>query len=95
MISFAHVPGIHRAASRTALAAMLLLGPSTAALAPALARVDDGLGHDGAVALDHAEQAGLLGAYGVELIDREVVGDPDAAVAAAVRLGWPVALKHA
>lgn len=45
------------------------------------------------VALDHHEQRRLLEAYGVDVIEREVVTDVDGAVAAADRLGWPVALK--
>jgi acyl-CoA synthetase (NDP forming)/RimJ/RimL family protein N-acetyltransferase len=66
-------------------------------LEPALQRCRD---HDGAggaarLALDHDEQAGLLRAYELELIDRRVVHDVDAAVRAAMELGWPVALKAA
>ena len=39
--------------------------------------------------------ASLLGCYGVHLWPSETVADADAAVAAAERLGWPVALKFA
>lgn len=49
----------------------------------------------GPVHLDHADQDRLLGAYGVQVIEREVVADPEAAVRAADRLGWPVTLKAA
>lgn len=64
-------------------------------LGPALERVRTSADVAGTVELDHAEQARLLGAYGVEVIEREVVADADAAVAAADRLGWPVTLKAA
>jgi len=47
------------------------------------------------VALDLGEQERLLAAYSVPVAPREVVGGPDAAVAAAERIGWPVALKAA
>lgn len=45
------------------------------------------------VDLDHVEQERVLAAYGVEVAERRTVADVDAAVAAAERLGWPVALK--
>lgn len=47
------------------------------------------------VALTHDEQQQLLGAYGLELIERAVVEDVESAVVAAEELGWPVALKAA
>lgn len=43
--------------------------------------------------LDYAEATGLLRFYGVEVFESQIVADADAAVAAANRLGWPVALK--
>jgi acyl-CoA synthetase (NDP forming)/RimJ/RimL family protein N-acetyltransferase len=45
------------------------------------------------VALDLRQQSELLGAYHVEVIDRLEVHDVDAAVEAARRIGYPVALK--
>jgi acyl-CoA synthetase (NDP forming)/RimJ/RimL family protein N-acetyltransferase len=68
---------------------------AAAAIGPALARVRDLEDGDRVVALDHDEQFGLLAAYGVELIEPQVVHDADEAVAAAQRLGWPVTLKAA
>jgi acyl-CoA synthetase (NDP forming) len=68
---------------------------AASALAPALERLRTLTDAGRAVALDHAEQASLLGAYGVEIIEREVVEDVDAAVSAAEHLGWPVTLKAA
>lgn len=44
-------------------------------------------------ALSHSEQVDLLGAYGIEMIERQVVDGVDDAVLAAERIGWPVALK--
>jgi acyl-CoA synthetase (NDP forming) len=46
-------------------------------------------------ALDLAESRQLLGCFGIELVDGELVDDRAAAVRAAERLGWPVALKAA
>lgn len=46
-------------------------------------------------ALNHSEQADLLGAYGIEMIERQVVGGVEDAAIAAERIGWPVALKAA
>ena len=45
--------------------------------------------------LDLGEQDRMLRAYDVDLIPRELAADVDAAVAAAHRLGWPIALKAA
>ena len=39
------------------------------------------------------EATRLLSAYGIPVLRPEAVGDPNAAVAAAERTGWPVALK--
>lgn len=47
------------------------------------------------VELDFESQTRLLGAFGVAVATREVVADVDAAVEAALRIGWPVALKAA
>ncbi len=47
------------------------------------------------VELDLGEQEDLLGCYGVDIAEREVVGDVEEAVIAAQRVGWPVALKAA
>jgi len=46
-------------------------------------------------ALELAESRQLLGCFGIELVAGESVGDAAAAVRAALRLGWPVALKVA
>jgi acyl-CoA synthetase (NDP forming) len=64
-----------------------------AVLGGALDRLRSLTGAARTVALDHHEQRRLLQAYGVDVIEREVVVDVDEAVAAADRLGWPVALK--
>ncbi len=45
--------------------------------------------------LDGDEATRLLGSYGVPIAPSELAGDADAAVAAAGRLGYPVALKTA
>lgn len=47
------------------------------------------------VRCDLREQDELLAACGVEVIERVTVADTDEAVAAAERIGWPVALKAA
>lgn len=43
--------------------------------------------------LDYAQSTQLLRFYGISVFDSAIVHDADAAVAAANRLGWPVALK--
>jgi hypothetical protein len=43
--------------------------------------------------LSRAEAGDLLAGYGIELVAAEQAGDVEAAVLAAERLGWPVALK--
>jgi acyl-CoA synthetase (NDP forming) len=47
----------------------------------------------GALALDPAQVEVLLATVGVELVPSHLVHDADEAVAAAERIGWPVALK--
>ncbi|MGW5668316.1 bifunctional acetate--CoA ligase family protein/GNAT family N-acetyltransferase [Micromonospora sp. NPDC003776] len=61
---------------------------------PELDRVDRSAGH-AALRADGADPAGLLGAYGIELVESTPATSADEAVAAAERLGWPVALKAA
>ena len=54
----------------------------------------DGIGDGGALRpLSVQQQSDLLAAYHVQVIERAEVGDVDAAVAAAERIGGPVALK--
>lgn len=60
---------------------------------PELERVDR-LAGQAALRADGAEAA-LLGAYGIEVVESARASSVDAAVAAAERLGWPVALKAA
>lgn len=50
-------------------------------------------GHDGDVVLDDAQVHELLGVAGVAVVPSVPVRDADEAVAAAQRIGWPVALK--
>ncbi len=45
------------------------------------------------VVLDLQDQQRLLDAFAVTIAPREVVADPDAAIDAVQRIGWPVALK--
>ena len=52
-------------------------------------------GDAASVTLDLAEQERLLGSFAVHLAERKVVSDPDEAMAAVQRIGWPVALKAA
>ena len=58
-------------------------------------RALEGVADDTPVPLDLAAQEALLDAYGVSVAERVVVANPDEAVAAAERIGWPVALKAA
>lgn len=60
---------------------------------PELERVDR-LAGQAALRADGVEAA-LLGAYGIEVVESARASSVDAAVAAAERLGWPVALKAA
>jgi acetyl coenzyme A synthetase (ADP forming)-like protein len=57
-------------------------------VAHALDRADDSW-------LPPAETRGLLGAYGIAVVEERVVGDADEAVAAAEELGYPVVVKSA
>lgn len=71
-------------------------GPALpAAKVAALARGlrDAASGSDGPVALNEPDSKALLGAYGVPVPDELVAADPDAAVAAARRIGYPVVIK--
>ncbi len=52
-------------------------------------------GHSGSRALSESVSKRVLAAYGVAVPAETVVADPDAAVAAAARIGFPVALKIA
>jgi acetyltransferase len=69
---------------------------------PALARVDvpgarsalEGLPDDGSW-LSQSQVAGVLAHVGIDLWPSELVEEADAALGAADRLGWPVALKAA
>ncbi|MEV0004616.1 GNAT family N-acetyltransferase [Micromonospora sp. NPDC050980] len=60
---------------------------------PELARVDRSAGR-AALGPDGAPAA-LLGAYGIDVVESTPAGSVDEVVAAAERLGWPVALKAA
>lgn len=51
------------------------------------------LGDADSVELDHEQQDRLLAASGLSVADRRTVRSADEAVAAAVEIGWPVALK--
>ncbi len=53
----------------------------------------DGVSGDGLVTLDPAQKKELLGHYGIDVLDSVPFGSDDEAVAAAERLGWPVAIK--
>jgi hypothetical protein len=53
----------------------------------------DGAGGADELELDHEQQEALLGAFGLSIADRRTVRTADEAVAAALELGWPVALK--
>ncbi|WP_435818202.1 bifunctional acetate--CoA ligase family protein/GNAT family N-acetyltransferase [Micromonospora matsumotoense] len=61
---------------------------------PELPRVDQVAGQ-AALRGDTADPAALLAAYGVEVVGSAPAGTVDEALAAAGRLGWPVALKAA
>lgn len=61
-------------------------------VATAFDRLVVGAGEPEPVTLTPEEAADLLACYGIEVWPSEVVLDADAAVAAADRLGWPVAL---
>ncbi|NES12876.1 MULTISPECIES: bifunctional GNAT family N-acetyltransferase/acetate--CoA ligase family protein [Micromonospora] len=61
---------------------------------PELDGVDRLAGH-AALRADGADPAALLGAYGIEVVGSAHASSADAAIAAAERLGWPVALKAA
>ncbi|MFI0796538.1 GNAT family N-acetyltransferase [Micromonospora rubida] len=61
---------------------------------PELPRIDPAAAQ-AALRADGADPAGLLGAYGIEVVPSAPARSADEAVAAAGRLGWPVALKAA
>ncbi|SCG71202.1 Acyl-CoA synthetase (NDP forming) [Micromonospora coxensis] len=61
---------------------------------PELSRVDPDAGQ-AALRADPSDPAGLLAAYGIDLVGSAPAMTADEAVAAAGRLGWPVALKAA
>lgn len=61
---------------------------------PELDRVDRGAGQ-AALRADGADPAALLRAYGIDVVESVPAGTADEALAAAERLGWPVALKAA
>ncbi|TDC75633.1 GNAT family N-acetyltransferase [Micromonospora sp. KC606] len=61
---------------------------------PEVARVDPAAGQ-AALRANASDAAGLLAAYGIELVESAPAATADDAVAAAARLGWPVALKAA
>ncbi|MBP2414917.1 acyl-CoA synthetase (NDP forming)/GNAT superfamily N-acetyltransferase [Arthrobacter stackebrandtii] len=53
----------------------------------------EGVSGDGLQTLDPAQAAELLGHYGISILESVPFGSDDEAVAAAERLGWPVAIK--
>nr|WP_204342328.1 bifunctional GNAT family N-acetyltransferase/acetate--CoA ligase family protein [Micromonospora terminaliae] len=61
---------------------------------PELDRVDRVAGQS-ALRPEGADPAALLRAYGIDVVESAPAGSADEAVAAAERLGWPVALKAA
>ncbi|KKJ96017.1 bifunctional GNAT family N-acetyltransferase/acetate--CoA ligase family protein [Micromonospora sp. HK10] len=61
---------------------------------PELDRVDRAAGQ-AALRADGADPAALLRAYGIDVVESVPAGSADEALAAAERLGWPVALKAA
>ncbi|MEV0152368.1 GNAT family N-acetyltransferase [Micromonospora sp. NPDC050686] len=61
---------------------------------PALDRVDAAAGQ-AALRADGGDVAALLRAYGIDVVASVPAGSADEAVAAAQRLGWPVAVKAA
>ncbi|MFG1951304.1 GNAT family N-acetyltransferase [Micromonospora sp. NPDC048830] len=61
---------------------------------PDLPRIDPAAGH-AALRADGSDPAGLLGAYGIDVVPSVPVRSADEAAAAAATLGWPVALKAA
>ncbi|SCF30742.1 Acyl-CoA synthetase (NDP forming) [Micromonospora viridifaciens] len=63
-------------------------------LLPELDRVDRAAGQ-AALRADGADPAALLRAYGIDVVESAPAHSADEAVAAAERLGWPVALKAA
>ena len=69
--------------------------PSDIRVGEVVRRALEGVADDTPVPLDLAAQEALLDAYGVSVAERVVVANPDEAVAAAERIGWPVALKAA
>ncbi|MEH0846016.1 GNAT family N-acetyltransferase [Micromonospora sp. CPCC 205711] len=75
----------------TGYAAWLRRDPGTL---PELPRVDR-LAGQAALRADASDPSGLLGAYGIDLVESAPAATVDDALAAAERLGWPVALKAA
>ncbi|MFU8850705.1 GNAT family N-acetyltransferase [Micromonospora sp. SL1-18] len=61
---------------------------------PELDRMDRAAGQ-AALRADGADPAGLLRAYGIDVVESAPARSADEAVAAAEKLGWPVALKAA
>ncbi|MFC0006302.1 bifunctional acetate--CoA ligase family protein/GNAT family N-acetyltransferase [Micromonospora siamensis] len=61
---------------------------------PELDRIDPAAGQ-AALRADGGDPAALLRAYGIDVVESVPAGTADAAVDAAERLGWPVALKAA
>ncbi|MEU3455995.1 GNAT family N-acetyltransferase [Micromonospora sp. NPDC006766] len=61
---------------------------------PELGRVDRAAGQ-AALRADRPDPAGLLRAYGIDMVESAPACSAEAAVVAAERLGWPVALKAA